>query len=158
MTSTLNLKEVMDIVVAKLKQPRVRRLLLGLYVLVILGLSATVRASQFPLMDADSAVRLRILPVDSTRSMGVREFVGQVFSEDKRIFLQVGDEVYELRSLRDGDLQPLNGRTVQIFGYEYKHRSGPVYQTASLNPLQSEDDSLAVAPVVFVLKYEVLTP
>lgn len=129
----------------KLKQRRIRNVLIGLYVLLILGLSATVRADD---------TKVHFYPIQQA---GLQSFQGQILVDQGHVLLATDKGAYELRGRIVGQLVDLNGTHVLVTGFEYKHRVGPVVHAASFNPLQDDADmSLAVAPVVFVASFEIL--
>lgn len=111
------------------KQPRVQKLLIGLYVLVILGISATVRAE----------------------TQKAETYRGQVvMTVDQRFFLvnEAQTQAVELRSTED--LSGFNGYIVNVLGTELKHKVGPA-ELLSMDPLQMDEEQLQVVPVVLVL-------
>lgn len=122
-TQNLNLKSF--------KQPRVQKFLIGLYVLLVLGLTATARAGELA-----QAQTLR----------------GQVvMSVDERFYLVSEDETSAVELRANEDLSPFNGYVVNVIVEELKHKVGPVYETLSTDPLQMDEEKLPVVPVVFVL-------
>lgn len=146
MTTLLTNSELFNSILLKLKQRRVRNILIGLYVLFILGLSATVKATE-----------VHILPTPESAQMKIATIQGTAFqSVDGKMFLQTADlNVFELRA-EHLDLVQFDGSPVLVTGYEYKHRVGPVLQTSAFNPLQNDDSQLAQAPVVLVFSIESL--
>lgn len=111
------------------KQPRIQKLLIGLYVLVILGFTATVRAE----------------------SQVVDNYRGQVvMTVDQRFFLvnEEQTQAVELRSTED--LSGFNGYIVNVIGTELKHKVGPA-ELLSTDPLQMDEEQFAAVPVVLVL-------
>lgn len=130
-----------------LLQKRVRNLLIGLYVLVIIGLSATARAED---------MRIFPQPPKATQStQNLQVFEGEIVAAvDGRTFLVTEASTYELRGSQD--LTDLNGEFVRVVGTEIKHKVGPVYQYMSFNPLQNDDAQYAAAPVVIVYNVSVL--
>lgn len=122
-TKNLNLKSF--------KQPRVQKFLIGLYVLLVLGLTATARAGELA-----QAQTMR----------------GQVvMSVDERFYLVSEDETSAVELRANEDLSPFNGYVVNVIVEELKHKVGPVYETLSTDPLQMDEVKLPVVPVVFVL-------
>ena len=144
-----------QVVKKALQQKRVRTALIGLYVLIIIGLSATARAED------SSNWKVFPHPPKQTQSVAayvtdshlgnqdqLESFVGEVLvTVDGRCFLMNGESSYELRSVED--LTSLNGFMVDVIGTEIKHKVGPVYKLQTVTPLQTEE-GLAVAPVVIV--------
>lgn len=122
-TKNLNLKTF--------KQPRVQKVLIGLYVLLVLGLTATARAGE-------------LAQVQTLR--------GQVvMAVDERFYLVSEDETSAVELRANEDLSPFNGHVVNVIVEELKHKVGPVYETLSTDPLQMDEEKLPVVPVVFVL-------
>ncbi len=117
----------------------VRNSLIALYVLLVLGISATARAQSgvMPIFTGDEQVQTEV-------------FEGQVvLAMNGQVFLVVSDkEFYELQS--NVDLSGYNGQQVAVEAYEVKHQVGPVFETASLDPLQGDDLEPAAAPVLIV--------
>lgn len=116
----------------------IRNALITIYVLVVLGFSATAKAD------------MSIYPIFNNPEQGkVETFAGYVeMSVDGVFFLVVSnEEFYELKS--NVDLIDYVGKDVQVLGFELKHKVGPVMQTASLDPLQ-EGIQLPGAPVLVV--------
>lgn len=146
MTTVLSNKQLFSSLLLKLKQRRVRNVLIGLYVLFILGLSATVKATEVHILPTPESQRVQIAMIQGTAFQSI----------DGKMFLQTADmNVFELRA--EGlDLNRFDGSAVLVTGYEYKHRVGPVLQTSSFNPLQNDDSQLAQAPVVLVFSIEPL--
>lgn len=117
------------------KQPRVQKILIGLYVLVILGFSATVRAEYF-----------------AKNFSGAQTYRGEVvMTVDQRFFLVNEDETQALELRSTEDLSGFNGYVVNVIGKELKHKVGPALELLSTDPLQMDEDKLPVAPVILVL-------
>ena len=117
----------------------IRNTLIALYVLVMLGISATARAE------------MRIFPIVTGHEATLaHSYVGDVvLTTDGRFYLIVtNEEFYELKS--NVDLQDYNGMKVQILAVELMHKVGPVFETASLDPLQAAEVEGADAPVLVV--------
>ena len=115
-----------------------RNALITVYILVVLGISATARAE------------MSIDPIFNThKQVQTRIYTGEVvMAVDSTFYLVVSeDEVYELRA--NIDLTEYNGQTVQIDGFELKHKVGPVLLTASLDPLP-EGKTLPGAPLLVI--------
>lgn len=122
-TQNLNLKSF--------KQPRVQKFLIGLYVLLVLGLTATARAGEL------------------AQTQTLRGQV--VMSVDERFYLVSEDQTSAVELRANEDLSPFNGYVVNVLVEELKHKVGPVYETLSTDPLQMDEEKLPVVPVVFVL-------
>lgn len=126
-----------------IQNSKVRNTLIVLYILAVLGFSASARAEMevFPvLQNAPVAAQMKTL-------------VGEVaVTVDGRAFLVVSDEVfYEMRSSQE-DLTVYNGERIQVRGYELMHKVGPVYQLSAFNPLLDEKVEQLPAPVLVVLQ------
>lgn len=128
-----------------LANSKVRNALLALYILVILGFSASARAGMaaMPVMTGSAATQMKTL-------------VGEVaMTLEGQAYLVVSDDVFfELKSHED--LSVFNGVKVQIQGYELLHKVGPVYQLASWDPLSNDANEQASAPVLVVLQINAL--
>lgn len=122
-----------------------RNILITIYILIVLGLSATAKAE------------IRILPVISKDKIAAKQFTGEIAQTVDQegqayFYLYVSDEeIYELES--EIDLTSLNGAEVTLLAVELKHKSGPVTPIAYLGPLQ-ETQSEKLAPVLVVLKIQ----
>ena len=117
-----------------------KKTLLVIYVLAVLGLSASARAE------------MEAMPVvgQIPTSVKVQTIVGKVAqSTDGRFYLFVQEKMsFELRG-HEVDLKSIVGLNVQLRGYEYLHRVEPVVQLASFNPLL--DGPAELPPPVFVV-------
>lgn len=117
----------------------VRNSLITLYVLLVLGISATARAQAgvLPIFTGDEQVQTQV-------------YQGQVvLAISGQVFLVVSNkEFYELQS--NVDLSDYYGANVVVEAYEVKHKVGPVFETASLDPLQGDEIEPAAAPVLIV--------
>lgn len=118
----------------------VRNTLVTLYVLIVLGISATAKAQVtiMPILDKGHA------------EIQIQNYVGQVvMTIDNQFYLVVSDtQVYELKS--NVDLSDFNGLTVSVDGYEIKHKVKPVVELASLDPLPGNLNETTVAPLLIV--------
>ncbi|MBX2995657.1 MAG: hypothetical protein KF681_12570 [Bdellovibrionaceae bacterium] len=125
-----------------LENSKVRNALILIYVLIVLGFSASARAemSNFPIHKGVGA------------AVQMKTFVGEVaVTAEGQTYLIVSNELfYELQS--NEDLSVFNGQQVQVQGYELMHKSGPVYQLYSMDPLSEEGASQVSAPVLVVLQ------
>lgn len=147
------MQSIMNNIVTGLKQSMrrksVRTTLIGLYILLILGLSASARADY------------TIFPQPPRPTLGMQNqlqnFSGEVaVDEDGRVYLVTTDEMtYELRSSVQ-DLAVFNGQNVEVIGYEVKYKVGPVYQFQSVIPLQIDEEKLPVAPVLVVYNVSII--
>ena len=122
------------------KKNLIRNTLITIYIFAVLGISATSRAAEqiLPIFAGPSAVQ-------------TQPYVGQVaMTVEQDFYLVVSDtEVYLLQS--NIDLSPYNGQTLTIEGFELnKHKSGPVVQTLSLDPLPGNEKPAMIAPVLVV--------
>ena len=128
---------------------KVRNTLIVLYILAVLGFSASARAEMehFPIVHGTTG------SASQTKTL-----VGEVaLAVDGRVYLVVNDEVfYEMRN-HEQELTALNGQRVQVTGYELMHRVGPVYQLSSFNPLLDDKSEQTPAPVLVVLRISGLT-
>lgn len=118
----------------------VRNILIGLYILVILGISASARAD------------VQIYPVvDRIQKSQIHQFSGELtMTLDGSAYLIVSEkEFYELAS-SEIDFDQFNGSKVTVEGFEFKHKSGPVFTPFSMDPLDGELSVKRVAPVLVV--------
>lgn len=115
-----------------------RNALITIYILVVLGISATAKAE------------MSINPVfDKREPIQTKTYVGQVImADDSHFYLTVSrSKSYEL--LTNIDLAEYANQTVEINGYELKQKVSPVSGTASLDPLP-EGNELPGAPLLVV--------
>lgn len=117
--------------------------LITIYILVVLGISATSRA--------DMTIEQPNLPAASQ----AKDFTGELaMSTDGRFFLVISDkEFYELET--SVDLTQFNGDIVIVHGIEPKRQIEPVIQIASLDPL--DEAQRKPAPALVVLGISELT-
>ena len=112
-----------------MQNSKVRNTLLFIYVLAVLGFSASAKATmeKFPIVRNVSA------------ATQTKTLVGEVaLATDGRVYLVVSDNVvFEMRH-HEEELSALNGQQVQITGYELMRRVGPVYQLSSFDPLSDD--------------------
>lgn len=129
-----------------IQQRRIRNALIGLYILLIIGISASARATE---------MRIFPQPPQDTQSNQLQNFVGEmIVSVDGQFFLMTEETTYELRS--NADLTAMNGQMVAVTGFEIKHKVGPVYQFQSVIPLQTDEEKLSVAPVLIVYNVSII--
>lgn len=115
-----------------------RNALITIYVLIVLGFSATAKA------------QMKIMPISNTPvQVQIQSFVGQVAMtlEGQFYLIVTEDKVFELKS--NIDLSDFNGLMVSVDGYEVKHKVGPVVELASLDPLPRNNEA-TVAPLLVV--------
>ncbi len=115
----------------------IRNALITIYVLVVLGISATARATI-------------VEPVFAGHPGASRTYVGEVaMTPNQEFFLIVSEnEYYQLQA--KADLFGFNGEKVAVRGYEIKRKIGPVENGSSLDPLPGNDDVTEAAPVLVV--------
>lgn len=120
----------------------IRNALITIYILVVLGISATARAEMGT-------------PVQIPATVQAHLFTGELaMSTDGRFYLVVSDkEYYELQTT--ADLSQLNGETVLVQAVEPKHQIQPIIQLASLDPLDEAQQK--PVPVLIVLGISELT-
>jgi len=118
----------------------VQRILITVYILVVLAFSATAKAEMrlFPIVNNDN------------QQAQVKGYVGEIaMTVDGIAYLIVSEtEFYQLEA--NIDLNEYNGQNVQVIGYEYKYKVGPVVETASMDPLPSSGDEATEAPLLIV--------
>lgn len=117
---------------------KVRNILLTIYVLVILGISATARAD------------VNIFPVFDNGNAEMMVYSGEVALDvEGRTYLITADEhVFELASVED--LSSYNGAQVEVEGFILRHKVGPVLELMSRDPLSMDEQNHKVAPVLIV--------
>ncbi|MFN7729041.1 MAG: hypothetical protein ACK5P7_07790 [Bdellovibrio sp.] len=125
-----------------IENSKIRNALILVYVLIVLGFSASARADQsiFPIHGAGAA------------AAQLKSLVGEVaVTVEGQVYLIVSDEVfYELRSSED--LTVFNGQKVQVQGFELMYKVGPVYKTFLMDPLSEEKVDQNPALVLVVLQ------
>lgn len=123
-----------------IKRTSLRTILIAIYVIVVLGFSATVKADQ------------SLFPIHQGGTYKTSTYVGEIaMTVDSQFFLIIDDNTYfQLES--QNDLSDFNGKVVQVIGYELKHKVGPVYTLQSLDPLLNDGvvENKIVAPVLIV--------
>lgn len=123
----------------------VRNILIAVYILAILGFSATAKAENvtFPIFIDHQEIQ-------------TQAYVGEVaMTVDGQFFLVVSEnKYYELMS--NSDLSDYNGQKVAVDGVELKHTVGPVLQLQSVDPLPNSAKEKA-APVLVVIGISELT-
>lgn len=105
--------------------------------MVILGISATVRAETNP---------------------NLRTYKGEVvMTLDNKVFLVNANhtQAVELKSSSE-NLADFNGMKVELVGEELKHMVGPVVTLSSMDPLQMEENRTPAVPVVLVFEIGVV--
>lgn len=119
---------------------KIRNLLITIYVLVILGISAAAKAEQ------------TIFPVTGHNQADVQSYTGQLaVSVDDKTYLIVNEHTYyELAAAQD--LTEFNGQSVKVDGVVITHKAGPVFELMSLDPLSIDEREHKVAPVLIVYK------
>ncbi|PWU14984.1 MAG: hypothetical protein C5B49_12425 [Bdellovibrio sp.] len=140
-----------------LRQPRTRNLLIAIYVLVVLGLTVSVRAQE-----SEGVQKASFEQDDSP----LQTIMGRILvGENNHVFLlDPTERVFELRGSRVmiENLGTLVGRRVEVTGQQYLHKIGPViemmaYQDAGSKGSQESDDifeELAGAQVFIVNDYK----
>jgi hypothetical protein len=122
---------------------RIRNFLIGIYILVILGISASARAdfSVDPIFGKVPQAEIQL-------------FRGEVaLTFDGTSYLVVSEnEFYELASSEQIDLTQYNGQQVLVNGFELKHKSGPVITTQALDPLDGAVGEKRGAHVLIVFE------
>jgi hypothetical protein len=125
----------------------IRNALITIYILVVLGISATAHAQRtiYPIFTGHSQIQSQ-------------SYVGEIaMTVDHDFYLVVSEqEVYQLQS--NVDLVDYNGRKVDVEGLELnKHKTGPVVETLSLDPLPGNERPSVNAPVLVVFGISELT-
>ena len=117
----------------------IRNSLITIYILIVLGISATARAN------------VGINPIFTDyKPVETQTYVGEVAMTPNRDFYLVVSEtqVYQLKS--NVDLFDFNGLTVAVEAHELKHSIGPVDDSFALDPLPSNEKRAEAAPVLVI--------
>jgi len=122
----------------------IRNILITIYILVILGISATVRADY------------RILPVTGDEAQATQLYKGEVAVtiEGTAYLVMSDDQVFELKSQED--VTSFNGQLVLIKGFENKYKIQPI-EMLDTDPLLDDQHSQKAIPVLTVLKITEIT-
>lgn len=124
----------------------VRNILITAYVLFILSLSATARASN------------QLMPIFiDHEQVETQVYVGEVaVTPDGDSFLVLENGKF-FKLAANIDLVEFNGLIVEIDGLEIKHKVGPVYELASMDPLPGIQRETRVSPVLIVFGIREIT-
>ncbi len=117
----------------------IRNALITIYILVVLGISATAKAE------------MTINPIFTDHTpVQTQNFVGQVaMTVDQDFYLVVSDtEFYKLES--NVDLFDYNGQQVAVEAVKVMHSIGPAVSASSVDPLPGRGDQAVAAPVLVV--------
>lgn len=117
---------------------KIRNALITIYILVVLGISATARAS------------MTIDPIFTDHEpVQTQTFVGEVAMTPNQDFYLIASEteVYQLEA--NIDLFDFNGQRVAVEALELKHSIGPVDDSFSLDPLPGNGAKAAPVLVIF---------
>lgn len=117
----------------------IRNALITIYILVVLGISATARA------------QMTINPIFTDyKPVSTQTYVGQIaMTPNQEFYLIVSEtEVYQLET--NVDLMDYNGAQVAIEAYELKHKTSPTVETASLDPLPGAEKTSKAHRVLVV--------
>lgn len=125
-----------------------RNILIGIYVLVVLGISAVAKASDY-----------RILPYPKhTQTV---QYVGTLAETVDGQFYLIIDAEKEMFFQLTGnfDFSQLNGWKVKVIGVEkLMHKVGPVLSLSSYDPLNENTDENVAAPQLEVLSINGIAP
>lgn len=116
------------------------KLVIGLYVVIVLGMSAVVKAEY------------RILPYPSEKQ--TVNYVGAVAQTVDGQFYLIVDEQKEIVFKLEGhiDFSQFNGWLVKVVGVENnKYKVGPVFSVSSYDPLNEENEENVAVPSLNVL-------
>jgi hypothetical protein len=119
----------------------IRNALITLYILIVLGISATAKA------------QMTVNPVFGERpTLQTETFVGEVaMTVDQEFYLVVSPtEFYKLEA--NIDLFDYNGEKVAVEAYKIMHLNGPVLGASSVDPLPGRSEQAAAAPVLVVFE------
>ena len=123
----------------------VRNVLITLYILVVLGFSATAKAENitFPIFT-------------DHQQMQTQNYTGEIaMTVDGEFFLVVSEDKF-FKLMSNSDLTEFNGQQVAVDGIELMHKVGPVLELQSVDPLPNSAQEKA-APVLVVIGISELT-
>ncbi len=118
----------------------IRNALIALYILVVLGISATAKA------------QMSVNPVfGEQQTLQTQTFIGEVaMTADQEFYLVVSPtEYYKLEA--NIDLFDFNGQKVAVDAVKIMHLNGPVLGASSVDPLPGRGEQTEAAPVLVVL-------
>jgi hypothetical protein len=124
------------------KKIMIRNALITFYILIVLGFSATARANTImPIFVDHEQVKTQV-------------YAGEIaVTVDGDTYLVVSEtEYYRLES--NIDLKEFNGLAVEIEAFELKHKVGPVFEVASVDPLPGFKAENGVTPVLIVFQIQ----
>ncbi len=118
----------------------IRNILIALYVLVVLGFSATARAQ----------MEIKPIFVDYKPAQA-QTFVGNIaMTPNQEFYLVVSEtEVYQLAA--NIDLSEFNGQLVAVDAYKAKHNSSNFARSSTLDPLPGDDREAKEVPVLVII-------
>lgn len=124
----------------------IRNILITAYVLFVLSLSATARANN------------QLMPIFiDHEQVETQVYTGEVaVTPAGESFLVLEDGKY-FKLAANIDLVEFNGLIVEIVGSEIKHKVGPVYKLASMDPLPGFQRETRVSPVLIVFDIREIT-
>ena len=118
----------------------IRNALIALYVLIVLGFSATARAE------------MKILPIFvENGKVQTESYHGEVAMTTDGLFYLIVSEVEFYQLAANIDLMDYNGKAVEVQGVEVQHKTGPVRQIMSKGPLPVDLKRKQAAPMLIVL-------
>lgn len=125
---------------------KVRNVLIGLYILIILGFSASARAERMDLQQDRVFASRQSVQVQMTGEVAL--------DTNGRAFLIVSDtEFYLLTSERGEDFSDFNGSFVSVEGVVFNYKSGPVLTTQfASSPLVESVVKKAAGPTLVVFE------
>ncbi|MGZ5280250.1 MAG: hypothetical protein ACXWC9_09920 [Pseudobdellovibrionaceae bacterium] len=119
----------------------IRNALITIYILVVLGISATAKAE------------MTINPIFTEYQTSQSEmFVGEVaMTIDQEFYLILSEtEFYKLES--NVDLFDYNGQKVEVEAVKIMHLNGPAIGASSVDPLPGRSETAVAAPVLVVFQ------
>lgn len=124
----------------------IRNILITAYVLFILSLSATARADN------------QLMPIFiDLEQVQTQVYTGEIaVTPAGESFLVLEDGKF-FKLAANIDLVEFNGMVVEIDGLEIKHKVGPVYELASMDPLPGFQRETRVSPVLIVFGIREIT-
>ncbi|MEZ0391328.1 MAG: hypothetical protein ACAH59_03870 [Pseudobdellovibrionaceae bacterium] len=117
----------------------IRNALITIYILIVLGISATARAN------------VTIDPIFTDfKPAPTKTYVGEVAMTPNQEFYLVVSEAQVYRLEANVDLFDYNGQKVAVEASELKHLTGPEGESFSLDPLPGSDSHSVAVPVLVV--------
>ncbi len=126
--------------VSTLKNNKVKAGLVILYILAVLGISASAKA------------QMSNFPIPGVQGVKSQVFKGEVaMTLDGAVYLIVSDKQYYELSSDSIDLSQFNDSQVLVRGFEYFSKVGPVLTLESFDPISDTEVVHKAAPLLVVI-------